>query len=265
MVKLLFVLFILPSVALAQYDSVKRPDAIRFADGVFHTLSSPVRWKATDWTKFGVIMGGTAVLSFADKPTRSFWNNQEGKALDRVNSLGYHYGKPYCAFIFSAGFYTTGLLVKDNWTRETGLALATALLAAGFLQTALKPLVGRARPGNELGNYSVDFFNEEAAYHSFPSGHSSMAFTISFVLAKRSESIPVKIFFYSLAGSTAVCRLYSDAHWISDVAFGGIIAWFCSEAAIDRLNSNRYRTPNRKMKWNLSPYPGGITLIGKFK
>ena len=255
----------LPSFAAAQYDSVKRrPDVFRFADGIINTYTSPVRWKGKDWLKFSAIAGSTALLTVADHPVRNFWIQQNGKVFDCINVAGYHYGKPYSAFMFSGGFYAAGLLFKNEWARETGLALSTALMSSAFLEMGLKPLIGRARPGRGNGNYDMDFFNPTFNYHSFPSGHASIAFTISFVLAKRTESVPVKIFFYTLAGSTAICRLYSDAHWISDVAFGSIIAWYCSEAAIKRLQSSRLRK-ERKTKMSVTPYPGGITLRAVFR
>jgi membrane-associated phospholipid phosphatase len=266
MMKVVFVLLMLPSLVAAQYDSVKRRiDPLRFADGVIHTYTSPVRWKGKDWLKFGALAGGTALLTLADHPVRNFWQKQNGNFLDGVNEVGYHYGKPYSAFIFSGGFYTAGLLFKNEWAKETGLALTTALFASGLLEMGLKPLVGRARPGNDRGNYDRDFLNESVAYHSFPSGHATVAFTISFVMAKQIDNIPMKIFFYTLATSTAICRLYSDAHWVSDIGFGSIIAWHCSEAVIKRLQSNRHRNPHKKTKWNLTPYPGGITLRATFK
>jgi membrane-associated phospholipid phosphatase len=260
-----FVLFLMPFFTSAQYDSAKRMDVMRFADGVLNTYTAPVRWKGKDWLKFSAVAASTAVLTLADQPVRSFWVNQDSPILDHLNEVGYHYGKPYSAFLFSGGFYAAGLVLQNTWAKETGLALGTSLLAAGLLEMGLKPLVGRARPGQELGNYKLSFLNEAAGYHSFPSGHASMAFTISFVLAKRTENIPLRIFFYSLAGSTAVCRLYSDAHWISDVAFGGVIAWYCSEAAIARLAANRLRKRGKNTEWNLTPYPGGITLRARFK
>jgi membrane-associated phospholipid phosphatase len=260
-----FVLFLIPSLVSAQYDTVTRMDVMRFADGVINTYTAPVRWKGKDWLKFGAIAGTTAALTMADRPVRDFWLTQDGQVLNRINEIGYHYGKPYSALLFSSGFYLTGVLLKNDWAKETGLALSTSLVTAGLLEMGLKPLIGRARPSREEGNYKLKFFNEEAGYHSFPSGHASMAFTISFVLAKRSESIPMKVFFYSLAGSTVVCRLYSDAHWISDVAFGGVIAWYCSEAAIKRLALNKFRKPKKNTDWNLTPYPGGITLRATFR
>lgn len=258
------VLLLLPSLLFGQSDSVRKSDVVRFADGVLRTYSAPLKWKGRDWLKLGTIAGGTALLSLADQPVRQFWSDKEGAALSGINEVGYHYGKPYSAFAFSAGFYTAGLLIKNDWARETGLALGTSLLTAGLLEMGLKTVVGRARPSKEEGNYSARSFSEEAGYHSFPSGHASMAFTISFVLAKRVESIPLKVFFYSMAGSTVVCRLYSDAHWISDIAFGAVIAWYASEAAIKGLELNKFRRVQRT-QWKFTPYPGGITLRGVFR
>jgi len=261
----ILVLLLIPMITSAQYDSAKRVDVIRFADGVIHTYGAPTRWKGKDWLKLGAIATGTAVLTLADQPVRGFWIDQSSHALDRINEIGYHYGKPYSAFLFTGGFYVAGLLFQNNWAKETGLALGTSMLTAGLLEMGLKPLVGRARPSQGFGNYKTSFMSDAAGFHSFPSGHSTTAFTISFVLAKRTENIPLKVFFYSLAGTTAVCRLYSDAHWISDVAFGAMIAWYCSEAAIDRLAVNRFRKIRRNTELKVTPYPGGLTFRAIFK
>jgi membrane-associated phospholipid phosphatase len=264
--RLFLVLCLLPCLISAQpKDSLRNSDAFRVADAVLHTYTAPLRWKSKNWVEFSGIVAGTAALTLADQPMRNFWQDQRSDALDGTNTIGYHYGKPYCSFIYSGAFYTAGLLFKNQWMRETGMALGTALMTAGILEMGLKPLIGRARPSTETGNYDLTFFNDKPAYHSFPSGHASMAFTVTFVMAKRTKSVPVKIFFYSLAATTAVCRLYSDMHWVSDVAFGGVLAWYCSEAALKRLLDNRVRNPHKKTIWNLSPYPGGVTLRATFK
>jgi membrane-associated phospholipid phosphatase len=263
---LLLIAFVIPSFAQAQrVDSIRQSDTFRFVDGMFYTYTSPLRWKGKDWLKLGGVLAGTAALTLADKPVRGFWINQDSKFLDGVNTVGYHYGKPYSAFLFTGGFYVGGLLFKSEWAKETGLMLGTSLLSAGLLEMTLKPAVGRARPSEGYGNYEVDFFNKEAAFHSFPSGHASMAFTISMVMARRVESVPVKVLFYSLAASTVACRLYSDAHWISDVAFGGTIAWFCSDVAIKRLTENRFRqVGTRRFQWKVYPYPSGLSVKATF-
>jgi membrane-associated phospholipid phosphatase len=263
---LFLILIVLPcSVNAQRIDSVRQSDGFRFVDGVFYTYTSPLRWKGKDWAKLGGVLAGTAVLTLVDRPIRDFWGNQNSEFLDGVNTVGYHYGKPYSAFIFSGGFYLGGMLFKSEWAKETGLILGTSLLSAGLLEMTLKPSIGRARPSEGKGNYDLTFFNREAAYHSFPSGHASMAFTISMVMARRVKSVPVKILFYSLAASTVTCRLYSDAHWISDIAFGGTIAWFCSDIALKRLTENKFRAVNTKrFQWKVYPYPSGMTVRATF-
>jgi membrane-associated phospholipid phosphatase len=265
---LFLILLVTPSFfaeAQISYDTLKTTDAARYLDAVGYTFASPARWKNRDWIKLGGLLAGTAALTLIDQPARNFWLEQDSKFLDGVNTVGYHYGKPYSAFAFTGGFYLAGLVFKNSWAKETGLVLGASLLSAGLMEMTLKPAFGRARPFEGKGQYEVTFFNKEAAYHSFPSGHASMGFTISMVMARRVESVPLKIAFYSLAASTAVCRLYSDAHWTSDVAFGGAIAWFCSDVIIKRLEQSRFRPIRQdKLKLDVEPYLSGVSLRATF-
>jgi membrane-associated phospholipid phosphatase len=261
-----FIVLVIPLQAYAQQDSVKRADIWRGGDGVFRTYTAPVQWKGKNWLTLGALAAGTTALSAADRPVRQFWTRYDNTFLDEVSGIGNHYGKPYSAFLFTGGFYMAGLVLKNQWAKETGLILGTSLLTVGLLESFLKPAVGRARPEEDLGNYHFSFLDKRGTFHSFPSGHASIAFTISFVMARRVNSVPLKIGFYSLAASTAVCRLYSDAHWISDVAFGSALAWFCSDFIIKRMEVNRYR-PVRpgKVKWSVSPVASGLSFKGTFQ
>ena len=266
--RLLFLLLFLPCVLRAQIpatDSVRQSDTFRFVDAMFYTYTSPTRWKGKDWAKLGGIIAGTAVLSLADDPIRNFWLGKKGEALDGINRIGYHYGKPYAGFALTGGFYAAGLIFKSEWARETALVLGTSLLSAGLMEMTLKPAIGRARPSTGEDNYTLTFFNPDAGFHSFPSGHASLAFTTSLVLARRVNNVPLKIVFYSMAATTVMCRLYSDAHWITDIGFAGAIAWFCSDVALKRLSENRFRPMNvRRFKWKVQPYPSGLTVRATF-
>jgi membrane-associated phospholipid phosphatase len=258
----LFTLF--PNLLFSQTDSlVRRPDVFRFADGVGYTLSSPLRWDGRDWLVLGGLVAGTSALSFADQPVRNFWQRHDNAFLHGVERIGYHYGKPYSAVTLTAGFYLTGMLLKSEWAKETAMMLGTSIFSSSLVMGGLKNAAGRARPGPISDNLEFKPFNESPAYHAFPSGHSSVAFGISLMLARRVDSVPLKVFFYSLAGTTAVSRMYSDSHWVSDIAFGGMIAWFCADAAVARLQANRYKKTRGSrdvLVWKVYPYPGGITL-----
>ena len=266
MAKVLFLLSVLPLGLIAQaHDSVRRSDFGRMADGIYKIQTAPLRWKGHDWIKFGGVFLVTAAMTQADQPIRNFAQAGRCDFMEGVNNVGYHYGKAYSAVALTGGFYLTGLAFKNEWARETGVALGTGLASASILSMGLKPLIGRARPSRNMGNQEIRYFSNDPDFHSFPSGHTTVAFTASFILAKRVKSVPLKIGFYSLAATTAACRLYSDAHWISDIAFGGAIAWFCSEAAIRSLEGNKYRIKKpRKVDWNVSPYYTGLSFRGTF-
>lgn len=253
-----------PCLACAQFDTLRqRPDVLRFVDGVTFTLSSPARWDSRDWLTLGGLVGGTAALSFLDQPVRAFWQKHDNDFLDGVERVGYHYGKPYSAVGITAGFYLSGVVFKSEWAKETGLMLASGIFSSSVVMSVLKSSAGRARPGQRRENLEFRPFDESPSYHAFPSGHNSVAFGISLVLAKRVESVPLKIAFYSLAGTTAVARMYADAHWLSDVAFGGMMAWFCADTAMTRIQSNRFRKSHDRdvLVWKVYPYPGGVTFL----
>ena len=255
---------IMPSFLYGQTDSLrKRPDVLRFADGVVYTTASPARWDGRDWIVLGGFLAGTAALTMVDQPVQNFWKNHNNRFLDGVERVGYHYGKPYSAVAFTGGFYLAGILLKNQWAKETGLMLGTSIFSSTLVMSVLKSAIGRRRPVPGADPLEFSMFDQSPEYHSFPSGHSSVAFGVSIVLANRIENVPLKIFFYSLAGTTVVSRMYSDSHWLSDMAFGGMLAWFCADTAMTRIQSNRFRKVRSRdttLAWKVYPFPGGLTL-----
>ena len=260
---LLFIILFSMTCSLSAQDSLYRSDIYRFADATLHTYGRPLHWKQKQWLTFGAIVAGTAALTLLDEPVRDLFIRTQEDFPDVIETVGYHYGKPYSAVIFSGGFYLAGMILNDRWSKDTGLNLGVTLLTSGLLQTVLKEVVGRARPGTGLGPYEFKIPSHgDIAYHSFPSGHSAVAFSITLVLARRISYQPVKILLYLLATSTALSRLHADAHWFSDIAFGAALAWVCDETVSRRLAVNRSR--NRAISWKLSPAPRGISVIGRF-
>jgi membrane-associated phospholipid phosphatase len=75
--------------------------------------------------------------------------------------------------------------------------------------TALKSAVGRTRP-------------DGSDTRSFPSGHTSGAFTISTILSRR-HGWKVGIPAFGLATFTAIARMEDNRHYFSDVVAGAAI------------------------------------------
>jgi membrane protein DedA with SNARE-associated domain/membrane-associated phospholipid phosphatase len=120
------------------------------------------------------------------------------------------------AILALLGGLCVALLATRAWRTASALVVAAAL--AKLFETAMKHLVGRARPIDMQG---------VAEGFSFPSGHATMAmaaFGFLAVIASLRMSRWAKAIVYALAAAAALAvgfsRIYLGAHWLSDVAAG---------------------------------------------
>jgi membrane-associated phospholipid phosphatase len=248
-------------------DSLSREsDLYRFSDAVIYTYTQPARWEKKDFIRAGVLFAGTAAITLIDDPVRDFFQRNRSDFPGEVKVVGYHLGKPYSAFITTGGLYLFGVIFHKSWAKETGIQLGVTQFTSGILQTLSKDLIGRARPSAHEGAYSFRPFSGKPAYHSFLSGHIAISFGTSLVLASRVKNIPAKIFLYSLAACSALSRMNSDDHWLSDIAFGAALAWFCNETASKRLTETSKGKRRGKLgaRWAISGTPRAFLVVAKF-
>jgi membrane-associated phospholipid phosphatase len=101
-----------------------------------------------------------------------------------------------------------------------------ATLVCGAAARVLTSMMGRERPADSPDSpYGFHPFNVND--HSFPSGHSAVAFALATSLAREIEGQWDDAAFFTLATLTAYSRMHDDKHWASDVVFGagvGILA-----------------------------------------
>lgn len=246
----------------------KTSDVVRVVDAFAYTLTSPIRWKEKEWLHAGGALASAAVLSLADRSIHNVIQKNTDGFPTGFADFGYHNGKPYAAFAIAGGFYLTGAIINDDWTRETALALTSTYMTSGVVQATLKKIVGRGRPSEGEEPYVFHPFRNDAGYSSFPSGHSQIAYVTAFVLAERVNQPWLKVVFYSGAAMTMVSRMYANAHWFSDVAFGGFLAYICTKTTLRRLEENKYKHPWKKSKktvdWDVYPVGNGIGFRAVF-
>lgn len=243
----------------------------RLGDAAIYTWTSPLRWKKKDWLTAGAVVSATALLFLVDKPVNKFMGRQRSGPMHTIEDFGYHYGKPYAAVITMGGFYAAGLLLKNDWAKETAMILGSSYITSGALQTIIKNGAGRARPGEGVGNMKFKPFSSEPGYHSFPSGHIQIAITTATVLANRVKNPYLQTFFYATAATTFLSRMQSNSHWISDLFLGGVTSWYMARTNIKRWKMTANQAPftdmlqkKPKVTWNMGATDNGIGLVGKF-
>lgn len=131
----------------------------------------------------------------------------------------------------AAGPIAVGAAVDGMRGAGRGLSILGGIAAGTMANSAVNRLVGRSRPAWGEGAFSFDPFSGHA---SFPSGHVSLAFSVAGGVDAVTEGWLPAAAAYTVAGTTAFARVYSDRHWLSDVVVGAVLS-----ATVSRLATRR--------------------------
>ncbi|QXP51620.1 MULTISPECIES: phosphatase PAP2 family protein [unclassified Cellulophaga] len=235
--------------------------------GVGYSYTRPLHWQGKQWATLGAITAGTGILYIFDEETSNFSIRQKEGIPDFIRDYGSEFGSPQYNYMFTGGVYLTGLVTKNEKLRRTGVLLIASATSAGLLQQLTKSLVGRARPVSGKTKDTFDPFNPSRNFHSFPSGHTMLAFTNAYAIAKQFKNPWTKAGIYTVGLIPGVSRMWDGQHWLTDVALGVAISIFTVES-IDRYLDGRYdekyNDQSKKVSWNLDLGPGKIGIVGRF-
>lgn len=122
---------------------------------------------------------------------------------------------------------------------EKGSAHIRAISYSAIATHVLKFTVQRKRP-------------DGSDSYSFPSGHSSDAFTTATVLSYQ-YGWKVGIWAYPLAGFVALSRISDNKHWLSDVVTGAFLGSWIGRAAVLRNAEPLSPDSCQFCRWQLIP------------
>ncbi len=240
-------------------------DASNFISDAGDIFSSPLHFGTKEWIITGGIVGSTIAMFPADESIRNFTARQHGRIQDVVMDFGRSYGSTY-GFLIAGGIYATGFVIGDDEIRATGRMTVESLIFAGVITSVLKTVLGRSRPYTEEGAYKYRGFQFQTATTALPSGHATVAFALSSVLARRINNTWASVFLYSAAGITSISRIYHDAHWASDVLLGSAIGFAIGNAVVSVNESRSTQTDSSEetYSWKLVPAFNGVSFILTF-
>jgi membrane-associated phospholipid phosphatase len=201
-------------------------------------FSIPAHWNAFDLGTFALLGGLTAAMMETELPARDvkFISRDFYYSPEAIG--GRMYGELYTPFIIFSAYAGYSLLSKDqssaHQARKIAYEIGQSCLYAAAIVTVLKVTVGRARPLANEGKFSFEpltLFDDY--HHSFPSGHTTEAFTMSTILSMNAHSTLLKVLAYVPAFFTPFSRAYQGWHWISDCVFGAGIGYFTAKWITD--------------------------------
>lgn len=192
-------------------------------------IKSPLHWKTGEWITFGAITGSGVLLYTQDAAIRDFVQEQRTASGDKFFRYGFeHWGSGYYTVPLLGGLYFGGRLLKNDRLSATALTAGKAAAVSAVFVNIVKQAAHRHRPCQDSPADPANWDGPVGNRHhtSFPSGHSTLAFSVASVLASEySETVWVPVVAYSLAAGTAISRIYHDKHWASDVLIGSAFGW----------------------------------------
>ncbi|MDP9122984.1 MAG: phosphatase PAP2 family protein, partial [Acidobacteriota bacterium] len=183
-------------------------------------FTSPSRWRQPEWTVFAAEAAAVGIGALADNGLRDDVRDLRSSAADHITRTFEPLGS-YGAFGVLGVFYLDGLVFRDARARNVAVdGLVASGIAAGVITPALKFVVGRSRPRDNLGTHH---FSPGSGRASFPSGHATEAFAVAGVIADSYDAGWVKALSYGTAALVGFARIRHDAHFTTDVVAGALI------------------------------------------
>ncbi len=196
-------------------------------------LASPMNWSGRDWLTAGLLIGATSGLILADTEIRNFAQKNQSSTGDGFAAVGNALGNPLYTLPPLGLFYLYGHFNDDPKARRASLLAVESLTISGAFTWALKLVAQRPRPFTGETSTTWNGPRLKMDDYSFPSGHTTAAFSMASVLAEEYGNNPfVPPIAYGLATLTGLARIYDNKHWASDVFFGGAIGYFVGKAVV---------------------------------
>lgn len=274
---ILFFLLFVPNLICAQdtllvvepdtkWSQVKN-DGKLIVNSILHVYSRPVHWKGDDWLTFGAITAATGMTHLYEHRLNTYFVEQGKNIPTSLKEFGFYFGKPLTNYGLTGSVYALGLITDNDKIRHTGILLISSASAAGLIQSVSKTMVGRARPSAGEGKLSFHPISKSPSYHSFPSGHAILSFTTAYAIGKQMNNPYLKYAIYGIGMITPASRLWSGAHWLTDVGLGVAISVVVVDS-IDKYLKNEYSKEGplqeKAIKWQFKAGLDQIGIIGQF-
>jgi membrane-associated phospholipid phosphatase len=160
----------------------------------------------------------------ADVRVRDFAAGHRSTGVDRVANVADPFGRAGVLVPTLAAAVIAPRLFGARSLSDAAARVAVDYVASDAVESVLKPLVGRHRPSDGGGAWRFRSLVNDADWHSFPSAHVVHATSIAVGLAEEARPRWIGDAAFGIAGLVGLERVYTGAHWPSDVVASGMLA-----------------------------------------
>ncbi|MCS7053292.1 MAG: phosphatase PAP2 family protein [Ignavibacterium sp.] len=212
-------------------------------------FQAPLKFSSEDFQTTGIISCFVSLSTLMDSEIKNFSQSKFDSSLTLLRKFDSYY---HIEFISAStlSLFLYGNITNKKEVRELSVNLISSSLLTGLTTYGLKTLFGRTRPYETDDKYEFNFFELEDKFQAFPSGHTSLAFSFSTIMAEQNKTFIWKTFWYSAATLVGFSRIYNNKHWFSDVLMGAIIGYYTAKFVLNRdknYSSDNINLPTNKI------------------
>ncbi len=213
---------------------------------VFKGLSAPRQWHAKDWILAGGCVLGTIAIYSVDEELRDLAQNNRSDFSNSLMTGAKQFGEGIFVIPAIGATILGGYALNSPRTMDTGLLSLKSLFLAQGITQSVKLLTQRNRPSADKGKQLFNWESFERKQDSFPSGHTTIVWSIAPIIAAQYKAAWVAPTVYSIATLTSLSRVHDNNHWASDVFAGAIVGYFTAKLVLDSSPSLQL-VPNRDL------------------
>lgn len=237
------------------FDTFFSDTKIFFVDGISY-CTYPFSMNKSQLVTTVCVGAGIYFLIRNDANIQTSFGRKNAERLDsKFWTFFENYGVIEYAEIASIAIYSVGFVSKNDDVRILGRMMFQSLTYSGLTAMLFRMIAGRKRPTFTDSHLDFIGFTTNNAYQSFPSGHTTVAFAFSTVLAEYFDTPLSRIVFYGMAGISATERILNNEHWFSDVVLGALLG-VASGLHVTNEEAKRGEEDNRK--FSIQPTFDGI-------
>jgi membrane-associated phospholipid phosphatase len=174
------------------------------------------------WWHAAVASAGIGALFLVDESVQEYLQRNQTTTKDDIADVARTFHHKDVFLVFSGAAMSLGLAFHQMEMAEAGAQILAAYGLSSGMMIATKWAFDRSRPSETPDDVTSFHWFEGGSSSSFPSGAAAVTFSLATTLSDAVDRTPVTVILYTGAALNSWARVYSDRHWLSDVALGAL-------------------------------------------
>ncbi len=204
-----------------------------YPESIGKAVSAPLSWDGEGWLTAGALVLSAGTIYLADEEINDFVQRKRSDFSETIMTGAKQFGEGKYVLPALGATILGAYILDSEKSMDTGLLSLKSFILANGVTLTLKTVSQRRRPSADRGKEFFAGSGFDRKRDSFPSGHSTIVWSIAPILAEQyRDKIWVAPAAYSIATLTSISRVHDNNHWASDAFVGAVIGYVSAKLVL---------------------------------